>query len=233
MIDLTPLLALATDTTVPSRVITLPTYIDVAAVTAGALSGALHASQRRLDLMGVMVVALCTGVGGGAIRDVLLNSGVPVFLESPTLLPITALAAVIGTFFASLVRQVNSLIWAVDSLVIGVWVVIGVQKSLLLNLSFVAAAFVGVVACVGGSLLRDVLCQDKPAIFRPGTFYAAAAGAGAAAYLALAAVGAPVWSSVTAAIVVSTSLRAASVHWGWETSMAPIVSEPGGELRST
>ncbi|MSV73631.1 MAG: hypothetical protein F2881_09975, partial [Actinobacteria bacterium] len=115
----------------PSTVISLPGPIEAIACTTGALSGALHASRKRLDLTGVMVVAICTGVGGGAIRDVLLDSGLPSFLVSPTLLLYALLAAAIGTVFGTLVHQFQPMMEVIDALLIGVWVVIGVQKSLL------------------------------------------------------------------------------------------------------
>jgi len=216
---------IAADVQPPSKVLSLPSTLEVVAVTTGAISGALHATHKKLDPMGVMVVAICTGVGGGAVRDVLLNAGIPVFLVSVWLLPNAILAAAVTTLFARPLQRFTPVMYAVDSLLIGVWVVIGLQKALVDGLNPYAAAFVGVVACVGGGLLRDVLCKDKPEVLRPGTFYAAAAAAGAGAYIALAALGAPSWASVTATIIVACGLRAASAYYGWETPVSPIVSE--------
>ena len=96
VIELAALLPAALAT--PSKVINLPGPIEAIACTTGALSGALHASRKHLDLMGVMVVAICTGVGGGAIRDILLDSGLPTFLVSPSLLLYALLAAAIGIY---------------------------------------------------------------------------------------------------------------------------------------
>jgi len=214
----------------PSTVISLPGPIEAIACTTGALSGALHASRKRLDLTGVMVVAICTGVGGGAIRDVLLDSGLPSFLVSPTLLLYALLAAAIGTVFGTLVHQFQPMMEVIDALLIGVWVVIGVQKSLLDGLTPVTALFVGVVACIGGGVLRDVLCRDRPEVFRPGTFYAVAALAAATAYLVLASASAPEWACVVATIVVAAGLRGASTWLGWRTtkagSLMPMTSLP-------
>lgn len=225
---------IAADVQPPNTVLSLPSTLEVVAVTTGALSGALHATHKKLDPMGVMVVAICTGVGGGAVRDVLLNAGIPVFLVSSSLLLNAILAAAVATLFARPIERLSPVMYvmyAVDSLLIGVWVVIGLQKALVDGLNPFAAAFVGVVACVGGGLLRDVLCKDKPEVLRPGTFYAAAAAAGAGAYLGLAALGAPEWASVTATIVVACALRAASAYFGWETPVSPVVSE--GPVPST
>ena len=178
-------------TTLPTKVLTLTGPIEAVACTTGALSGALHASRRNLDVLGVIAVALCTGVGGGAILAV------------------------------------------IDTFLIGVWVVIGVQKSLLVGLAPTAALFVGVVACIGGGLLRDILCRERPEVLSPSTFDAAAAVAGASAYLILAQVGAPVWASTTATILVAAALRGASAYYGWETPRSPAVSSPGATELST
>ena len=228
VIELAALLPAALAT--PSKVINLPGPIEAIACTTGALSGALHASRKHLDLMGVMVVAICTGVGGGAIRDVLLDSGLPTFLVSPSLLLYALLAAAIGTVFATLVQHFQPMMVVIDALLIGVWVVIGVQKSLLDGLSPVTALFVGVVACVGGGVLRDVLCRDQPEVFRPGTLYAVAAVAGASAYLALASANAPEWVCVSGTVVVAAGLRGASSWLGWRTtaagSLMPVTTLP-------
>ncbi|MEI6375184.1 MAG: TRIC cation channel family protein [Actinomycetes bacterium] len=217
----------------PNNLFNLPSFLEIVAVTTGALTGALHATHRKLDPMGVMVVAICTGVGGGAIRDVLLNSGIPTFLVSPTLLANAILAAAVATLFARPMRHFTPVMSIVDTLVIGVWVVIGVQKALLVGLNPTAAMFVGVVACSGGSLLRDLLCKTKPEVLQPGTFFAAAALAGAGAYIACALLGAPTWVSITATMVIATGLRAASAIFGWETPVAPVLSEAAAVAPST
>ena len=220
-------------TTLPTKVLTLTGPIEAVACTTGALSGALHASRRNLDVLGVIAVALCTGVGGGAIRDVMLNTGIPVFLVTSTLLLYALFAAALGALFASLVHRFTPILAVIDTFLIGVWVVIGVQKSLLVGLAPTAALFVGVVACIGGGLLRDILCRERPEVLSPSTFYAAAAVAGASAYLILAQVGAPVWASTTATILVAAALRGASAYYGWETPRSPAVSSPGATELST
>lgn len=207
-------------TSMPSQVLTLPAYLEIVAVTTGALSGALHANRRDFDFVGVIMIALCTGIGGGAIRDVVLSDGVPVFLTSSTMLLNALLAAVAGFLFAAAVRSFMPVMLIIDALLIGVWVVIGIQRTLLIGLSPWTAGFIGVVACVGGGVLRDILCRDKPEVLMPGRLYAAAAIAAAGAYLGLAAVGAPVAACVAAAIIVAAVLRWASEHFGWSTRPA-------------
>jgi hypothetical protein len=205
----------------PSKVLNLPGPIEAMACATGALSGALHASRKQLDVMGVLAVAVCTAVGGGAIRDVLLNSGIPTFLVSPQLLLYALFAATIGTIFAKAVVHFEPVMAVVDTLLIGVWVVIGVQKSLLLGLAPVAVIFVGVVSCIGGGVLRDILCRDRPEAFAPGTLYGAAAFAGAVTYVVIFELGGTVWLCVTATLVVSSALRIAALKFGWATP-API-----------
>jgi len=212
------------DVEAPATTFQLPSALEITAVTAGALSGSLHATRRGMDLLGVLVVAICTGIGGGAIRDIILNNGLPVFLVSPTLLANAVLAGAVATLFARPLRRITPAMEIVDILVIGAWVVIGLQKALLLNLDWLSAVFIGVVAAVGGSVLRDVLCSQRPEVLDPGTFFAAAALGGALAYVGLAALGAPTWTSVAATIVVASALRVASRWWGWKTTPATELS---------
>lgn len=201
-------------------VVTLPYAVEMAAVTFGALSGALHATRKGLDPVGVFTLALISAIGGGAIRDVLLQAGTPVFLVSPSYLASAALASVVGVLFARAVRAALPVIGVVDTLLIGVWVVIGAERALLVDLSYSSAAFLGVITATGGGLLRDLLCHEVPAAVRPGEWYVAAAIPAAVVFVLLvqAGVGLDVAQAVT--IVTAAALRAGSVRLGWRTPTA-------------
>ena len=150
------------------EVFALPYWLEMAAVTFGALSGALHATRKGLDLVGVFTLALVTGVGGGIVRDVLLQSGVPVFLRSPAYLGSAVLAAVVAVVLARYVRHLVPVIGIVDTLLIGAWVVLGAERALSVDLSLTAAALMGVLTAVGGGLVRDLLVGDVPTVLLPG-----------------------------------------------------------------
>lgn len=206
--------------TVVYDVLALPYWLEMVAVTFGALSGALHATRKGLDLVGVFALALVTGVGGGIVRDVLLQSGVPVFLRSPAYLGSAVLAAVVAVVLARLVRQALPVMGIVDTLLIGVWVVLGAERALHIDLSLSAAAFLGVLTAIGGGLVRDLLVGEVPTTFLPGQWYASAAIASATAYVLIVGAGGTLDLARVVAVVVAAGLRAASVQWNWRTPTA-------------
>ncbi len=199
-----------------SAVLAVPTLVEVAAVTGGAISGALHASNRHMDLMGIGIVAICTGVGGGAIRDVILADSVPVFLLQNYLL-MAVIGAVAGYFFGRLVSELEPAIYVLDTLLIGVWVVIGAEKALALDLPYGAAVFLGLTTAIGGGLLRDVLCRNVPTALMPGQFVAAAAIVAAFSFVIIEYFTDARAVAETVAIVSATALRALSAHYNWVT----------------
>lgn len=201
-------------------VLALPYAVEMAAVTFGALSGALHATRKGLDPVGVFTIAILSAVGGGAIRDILLQTGVPIFLVSPTYLAIAALASVVGIVFARLVRAALPVMSVVDTLLIGVWVLLGAERALLIDLTFSAAVLLGVITATGGGLVRDLLCSEVPAVVRPGEWYAAAAIVAAVVFVLLIAAGVPLSIAQVVTIVVAAGLRVASMQFGWRTPTA-------------
>jgi uncharacterized membrane protein YeiH len=201
-------------------VIALPYAVEMTAVTFGALSGALHATRKGMDPVGVFVIALCCAVGGGLIRDVLLQSGVPISLRSPSYLAIAALASLVGFFFARLVRAALPVIGVVDTLLIGVWVLLGAERTLYLDLTFSAAVLLGVITATGGGLVRDLLCREVPTAIRPGAWYVAAAIVAALVFVLLVSAGVTLEVAQVVTIVVAAVLRAASQRFGWRTPTA-------------
>jgi uncharacterized membrane protein YeiH len=201
-------------------VVALPYAVEMGAVAFGALSGALHATRKGLDPVGVFTLALICAIGGGAIRDVLLQQGTPIFLRSPSYLAIATLASVVGLLFARAVRAALPVIGVVDTLLIGVWVVIGAERALLVDLSYETAAFLGVITATGGGLLRDLLCHDVPSAVRPGEWYVAAAIPAAVAFVLLVMAGVGIDIAQVTTIVGAAALRAGSQRFGWRTPTA-------------
>jgi uncharacterized membrane protein YeiH len=204
----------------PSDVIVLPLAVELTAVSFGALSGALHATRRGMDPFGVFVIALLCAVGGGIIRDILLQTGRPVFLLSTAYLSIAAFASVVGLVFARLVRSAVPVMSVVDTLLIGAWVVLGAERGLAVSLTYSGAAFVGIITATGGGLVRDLLCREVPSAIRPGEWYVAAAIVAAVGFVFLVMAGAPLVVAEVVTIAVAALLRAGSVYFGWRTPTA-------------
>lgn len=207
----------------------VPVWIDLTAIVVGSLAGAVFAVREKLDVVGVLFLAVVMGVGGGMLRDILLGLR-PVALTAPAYLPVTAVAAVVGFFFASAVSRFTNLFVLFDSLALGLFLVVGVEKALLFDLPAPAAVFVGVAAATGGGLLRDVLADQPVQVVRRGPWNAAAALVGAAVYTTMHALGAPSAACEVAAFGVCVGLRLLSVWRGWETpvpvDLARVIGRP-------
>jgi uncharacterized membrane protein YeiH len=170
----------------------IPLWADLTAVGLGGVQGALFASgfrgQRRLDLLGVVIIGILVGMGGGLIRDLLLGVA-PATLQSDWYLVTAAASSLAGMLIAQPLRRLNGLIVGLDAVVIGMFGAFGTSKALALGLPAVPAVFVGVCAAVGGSVLRDVIMGLPVAIMHVGSLYAVAAAGGSVVLAVLHALG--------------------------------------------
>jgi uncharacterized membrane protein YeiH len=195
----------------------IPLWADLAAVAIGSLQGALFASgfrDRRLDLLGVAIIGVATGLGGGLLRDVLLSAPFVAF-STNWYLPTAIGAALLGMLLAQLFRPLTALITFLDALTIGLYGAIGTTKALSLGLPVIPAIFVGVVAAVGGSVLRDILMALPIALMHVGSLYAVAAAAGTITLVAFQYSGMPIEAAATACVVITTLIRLLAVRFGW------------------
>jgi uncharacterized membrane protein YeiH len=198
-------------------VFVIPLWADLLAVGIGAVQGALFAAQfrdRRLDLLGVAIVGLATGLGGGLLRDLLLNTDIAA-LRSNWYLVVGSAAALLGMLLERLFSRVNVVITVLDALTIGLFCAIGTTKALAFGLPEVPAVFVGVLAAVGGSILRDVLLNLPIALMHVGSLYALAAVGGAATLVALIAIGVDVFPAALVCVAVTFGIRVLAVLFNW------------------
>lgn len=192
----------------------IPLWADLTAVGLGGVQGALFASgfrgQRRLDFLGVAIIGIVMGMGGGLIRDLLLNVELTTLHSNWYLLTAT-IAALVGMLLAGVFARVNAVIVGLDALVIGLFGAFGTSKALALGLPIVPAIFVGVCSAVGGGILRDVMMGLPVAIMHVGSLYAVAAGAGCLVLAVADAFGAPIIASAIAGVAVTTVIRLLAV----------------------
>lgn len=202
----------------------LPVFFDLGATFAFALSGALAAIKRHYDIVGVLALALVTGLGGGLIRDGLfLAQGPTPLLINPHYLEAVVLASLCGVFLGARLQSFGRVIAVFDALGLGAYAAFGVQKALLAGLAPPAAILVGVVNAVGGSILRDLLCREEPLVFKPGQFYFLNALGGAVVFVfSTAVLGWSANRSAIATIVITFIFRVLTIVFNWRT--APVSS---------
>jgi uncharacterized membrane protein YeiH len=193
-----------------------PLWIELPAVIAGALAGALFAQKRGLDVIGILALALVSGLGGGLIRDVLL-ARVPLALRDSWYLVAVAGSAMIGAFFAAAVNRLHVALLVIDAIALGLFSVIGAQGGLTADLPITAAILLGTITGVGGSVLRDVLVgETPPRMLRRGPPYATAALLGASLYVGLVAgFGVRRFVAQLLAVILVLMIRGVAQWRGW------------------
>ncbi|HRY08541.1 MAG: TRIC cation channel family protein [Actinobacteria bacterium] len=199
--------------------IALPNSLDALAIGVGAISGALHARRRHMDVMGILVVAFCAALGGGVIRDILLVSGPPVFLTSPVFLIYAAVGATIGWLFSRYASRATILMEVIDGLFIGVWVLVGATKALGNGLGFGSAILVAVITATGGGVLRDLFSGEQVSLLLPGQWLAAAALMGALTFTSIFWTTGDLYLAEIMCIVVASGIRMVSSAFDLHTPM--------------
>ena len=157
--------------------------LDLVGIFVFAISGALVAVRKHLDVFGVLVLAGTTGLGGGFLRDVLIDATPPAALADWRYLIVPVGAGLLTFFFHPAVGRMERLVNVFDAFGLSVFCVTGALKALDYGLGPVPAALMGMVTGIGGGMARDLLAGRVPAVFR-GELYATPALAGAAVVVA-------------------------------------------------
>lgn len=147
-----------------------------------ALSGALLATRKHFDIVGVVVLSLAAGLGGGMTRDVLLGARPPVSLENQTYLLTILIAGLVGFLLPTQLERAVDSIRVLDALGLGFFALTGTLKALEAGLGPVSSVLLGVLTGCGGGLLRDLLASETPLLLHR-DIYALAAAFGAAVYV--------------------------------------------------
>ncbi|MFN8412317.1 MAG: trimeric intracellular cation channel family protein [Anaerolineales bacterium] len=140
------------------------TYI---AVTASAISGALEARKHEMDIVGATTVAFVAAFGGGTMRDLMLGRTPVFWIKDPWLTIVTFIVAVVS--FYRLDKISNRLLATADAIGLGIFSILGATYALQLQLSPIVAVLMGVVTGIFGGVLRDLLCNRIPNVFRQST----------------------------------------------------------------
>ena len=154
-------------------------FLDTASVFVFALTGALAASRAQLDIVGFLFFAALTAVGGGTVRDILLDRNPVFWIEQPEILMVAAAAAVIVFFTAHLMESRATWLAWLDAAALAIAVPAGLAVALATGQSGFVAPIVGVLTGTFGGLMRDVVANEVPMVLRQGELYVTAAFVGA------------------------------------------------------
>jgi uncharacterized membrane protein YeiH len=149
--------------------------LDLVGVFLNGVLGGTIARQRRFDLVGFAILAIVSALGGGILRDTLLQQGPPVALTDPWYLTTALLGALVAFVVPLQGRWWNRTYLVGDSLVLGCWAAVGAGRALEADLGVLPAVLLGVTTAVGGGMIRDVVVGQVPAVFGGNTLYATSA----------------------------------------------------------
>ncbi|RKF14672.1 trimeric intracellular cation channel family protein [Roseovarius spongiae] len=190
-------------------------YLDYAAVLVFALTGALVASRAQLDLVGFAFIACLTAVGGGTLRDVVIQRDPVFWIGDPTYILIAVAAALVVFFTAHLVESRKRwLIW-LDSFALAVAVPAGVAVALAMAQPPLIVVLMGIMTGCMGGLMRDVVVGEVPLVLHQGELYVSAAFAGALLAALLDGGGIDRVVALGACGLATWALRAGSLLFGW------------------
>ena len=200
---------------------TLVFIFEIVGTVAFAISGAITALKKQMDVFGVAILALVTAVGGGAIRDIVLGNTPPMTFRNP----VYALVAIITgvAVFIPLVRTVASkkqkafdmFLLITDSLGLGIFTVVGIRTAIEAGKgeNWFLLIFVGVITGVGGGLLRDIMAGNTPYIFVKHVYASASLAGAILCVLLWKPLGATAAMSISAVVIIVIRFLAARYKW--------------------
>lgn len=181
-------------------------YLDILGTLAFAISGAFRAVKYELDLLGVIVLAIFTGVGGGIIRDTLLGSTPPTALTDQVYIITCTIGALLVFWLAPKIAKRWDIVMSADALGLSVFTAIGASKAETLGANGLTIVLMAMITSSGGGVIRDIFVKEIPAVLKS-DFYATAAFIGGLVYLLARNIGANDSVTVFATVTLTLLLR--------------------------
>ena len=188
--------------------------LELLGVAVFAMSGALAAGRKHLDLMGVLVLAVVTAIGGGTLRDLLLGRHPVFWIADPVYLVVIVCAAALTVLYTQWRAPPGRSLQVADALGLALFVIAGAQIAEQEQLPGIIVVVMGTMTGCAGGMVRDVLVRDIPMVIREGEIYATAAVLGALAYVGLQALGVAREAAALLGMGVVALLRLAAIAWG-------------------
>ena len=187
--------------------------IDILGTVAFAISGVLVAMEKRLDLFGVLIIAFVTAIGGGTLRDLLIGNTPVAWMMDITYMVTIFITVVFAVIFVNQLKYLRRSLFLFDTIGIGLYTMVGVEKGLQAELLPVVCVALGTMTACFGGVIRDILCNEIPVIFRK-EIYATACILGGASYFLFTTLSIPNDYAYIAAILVVIVLRTLAVRFG-------------------
>ena len=189
--------------------------LDLFGVAVFAVSGALSAGRKDMDFLGVIIIAAVTAVGGGTLRDILLNRHPIFWISDTTYLIVIIFSAVFTLCFMRMRKKPGRALLIADAMGLALFTISGTNTAGGMGLPPIIAVLMGTMTGVAGGVIRDILSAEIPLILHR-DIYATAAITGSSFYLAIKATGIPSPWAFGIGMAVVFAMRLAAVYWGWQ-----------------
>jgi len=140
--------------------------IDILGTIAFAISGVLVAMNKKMDLFGILIIAFVTAVGGGTLRDILIGQTPVGWMKDMTFTYVILGSAVFAVIVRNKINYLRTSLFLFDTIGIGLYTIIGVEKGLSADLHPIICIALGTMSACFGGVIRDILCNEIPVIFR-------------------------------------------------------------------
>jgi uncharacterized membrane protein YeiH len=188
--------------------------LDLLGTLVFAISGVLTAINKKFDLVGSAIIGMVTAIGGGTLRDVLIGETPVGWMSDHNYLITILVAVVLSYLFKEKILRIQKSMFLFDTIGIGLFTILGLEKTLSIGLSIPVAILMGIVSAVFGGVIRDVLTNEVPLIFRK-EIYATACLAGAIVFVLLESILPIANLQLILSILVVVGIRYTSVRKGW------------------
>ena len=155
--------------------------IDILGTIAFAISGVLVAMEKKLDIFGVFIIAFVTAIGGGTLRDILIGNTPVIWMRNHIYIFVVLVAVLFAVIFVKQLKYLRKTLFLFDTIGIGLFTMVGVEKGIAADLSPIICIALGTTTACFGGVIRDILCNEIPVVFRK-EVYATACILGAASY---------------------------------------------------
>ncbi|MCC6133745.1 MAG: trimeric intracellular cation channel family protein [Candidatus Contendobacter sp.] len=197
--------------------------IEVSAIFVSAISGLIEAFRKRMDAVGVFAVAFVTAFGGGTLRDLLIDRRPLFWVQHQGYVWLVLALTLIAPPLLRATRHhvVDRLLQVTDALGLGLFAISGASLTLAAGMPVIIVTLMGVVTGVFGGVMRDVLCNEVPAVFQDHQPYALCAFCGCWVFVGLNGIGAESWLAFLAGAGTASGLRLAALAGGWRVPPWP------------